>query len=393
MDSREGELYQKVCSWENLVEAYKKVKANKGCSGIDMETIEAFDQQWEQNLREIQRVLLQGQYKVSPVRRVYIPKASGGKRPLGIPTLRERIVQQAVRLVIEPILEKKFLPCSFGFRPGKSPKDAHKEVIRLRELGYHWVVDCDIRSFFDNVDHQLLLSWVAQDIPDRNIFNLIKQWLKAGVMEEGKLRKVTTGTPQGGIVSPVLSNLYLHRFDLAMQKRGYKLVRFADDFCVFAKRRDKAERIMTYISQIFQRLRLSLHSDKTRITTFEGGFVFLGFHFKGKWKIPSQKAIKAFKEKIKFVTCRNFPQSREELIRRTNEVVRGWGNYFKYGNSWRVFEDLDKYLRMRVRAFLDKRKAVYFANYRYPNYLLKRWGLMYLMDFYAGNAYSLLRGQ
>jgi len=178
-----------------------------------------------------------------------------------------------------------------------------------------------------------------------------------------------------------------------MQKRGYRLVRYADDFCVFAKRRDKAERILTFTHQVFQHLRLSLHPEKTRITTFEEGFAFLGFLFKGNWKVPSEKAITAFRKKIKIITCRNTPQSKEELIRKINEVVRGWGNYFKYGNPWRVFEKLDKYVRMRTRAFLGKRKAVYFANYRYPNYLFKRWGLISLMDFYSGNAYSLLRGQ
>lgn len=391
MKETHGELYQKVCSWENLIGAYRRVKANKGASGVDQETIAAFDKQWERNLKELQRTLLQGRYQVAPVLRVYIPKASGGKRPLGIPTLRDRIVQQAVRLVIEPILEGKFLSSSYGFRPGKSPRDAHRAVVALREQGYRWVVDCDIQDFFGSVDHQLLLSWVAQDILDKGIFQLIKGWLKAGVMEEGRVRKAITGTPQGGVVSPLLSNLYLHRFDLAMQKRGYRWVRFADDVCVFAKRRDKADRILHYVEEVLGRLKLTLHPEKTRIITFEEGFIFLGFLFKGKWKIPGEKAIRAFKEKIKLVTRRNTPQSREELIQRVNEVVRGWGNFFRYGNSRSVFRKLDSYLRMRIRCFLDKRKATYFANYRYPKYLLKRWGFLNLLDLYPGNSYSLLR--
>lgn len=380
-------------AWENLVAAWKRVKANRGCAGVDEETIAVFERQWEQNLRELQRVLREGKYQVSPVLRVYIPKASGGRRPLGIPTLRDRIAQQAVRLVIEPRLEREFSPVSFGFRPGRSPRDAHRAVVAYRKQGYRWVVDADIESFFDRVDHGLLLSWVAEEIKDKAIFRLIRAWLRCGVMEEMKVRKLITGTPQGGIISPLLANLYLHRFDQAMAARGYKLVRYCDDFVILTKRRDKAQRALRYVGEVLARLRLSLNLQKTRITTFEEGFDFLGFLFKGNWKIPRERAIAAFKEKIKHLTRRQQPVSREELIRRANEVVRGWGYFFKYGNSWRVFEKLDGYTRMRVRAFLDKKKATYFANYRYPNYLLKRWGLVSLLDLYPAGSYSLLRGQ
>ncbi|MFQ5539450.1 MAG: group II intron reverse transcriptase/maturase [Candidatus Binatia bacterium] len=380
-------------AWENLVAAWKKVKANRGSAGADEETVAVFERQWERNLRELQRVLREGKYQVSPVLRVYIPKASGGKRPLGIPTLRDRIVQQAVRLVIEPLLERKFSPASFGFRPGRSPHDAHRAVVIYRKQGYRWVVDADIESFFDRVDHGLLLSWVAEEVKDRAIFRLIRAWLKCGVMEEMRVRKLITGTPQGGVISPLLANLYLHRFDQAMEARGYKLVRYCDDFVILAKRRDKAQRAFRYAGEVLARLRLSLNLQKTQVTTFEEGFEFLGFLYKGNWKIPREKAARAFKEKIKHLTRRQQPVSREDLIRRVNEVVRGWGHFFKYGNSWRVFEKLDRYTRMRVRAFLDKKKATYFANYRYPNYLLKRWGLVSLLDLYPAGSYSLLRGQ
>jgi len=374
-------LRDKIVDKWNMHKAAKEVIAKGGSAGIDGVSTAEFNEKYKFNMRELHRQLQNGTYQPSPVLRVYIPKSDGSERPLGVPTVKDRIAQGSVKEVIEPIYEEKFCDCSFGFRKGKSQIDAVNKVEEYREQGYKWVVDADIKGFFDNIDHDLLIEFIREEITDGWVLGIIKSWLTAGVMTEGIKQPSSEGTPQGGVISPLLANIYLHQMDRILVKRGYKLVRFADDFVVLTKSKRKAKRALEVIEEIVRdKLKLELHPEKTKITNFGEGFVFLGFEFVAwRYKRPKKSALDKFKDKIREVTKRQQPWDVEKIIKWLNEKIRGWGNYYGHGNVKTLFVKLDRWIRMRTRSYMEKKKAVKNQNKRIPTSVLQKKGLVSLL--------------
>jgi len=376
-------LIDKVYSLPNLLESWYEVKANKGAGGVDKESIEEFEGNLNQNLKELHRLLKERRYIPSPVRGVLIPKSSSGDlRPLGIPTVRDRVVQQAIKRIIEPIFERKFKDVSYGYRPERGAREAIQKCKEYIASGYRWVVDADIASFFDTVDHKLLMKALNEEIADGTLLDLIERFLKSGVMKDGRLKATHEGVPQGGVISPLLANIYLHCFDSVMVERGYRLVRYCDDFVIFTKLRRKAERALQVTREILEdKLKLKLHPQKARIAhAFFDGFEFLGCLFKSGYIRPKDKSIESFKDKVRHVTRRQQPKKLDMIIERLNPVVRGWGNYFRYGNVNKLYQRLDEWMRMRLRSFLEKKRAVTHQNKRIGNWQLKSQGFVLLQE-------------
>lgn len=351
-------LIDKVYDLRNLNEAWKAVKRNKGAAGVDQVSVTRFEKDLERNLRRLHQRLRDGTYEPPPVRRVYIDKADGSKRPLGIPTVADRVAQMATVRVLTPIFEAVFLPCSYGFRQGHSTRTAIAMVEEYRKQGFRWVVDVDFKSYFDTLDHEVLMAKVKERVTDGRILGLIRSWLTAGVMSDGNLTYQTTGTPQGGVISPLLANIYLHSLDLALTKWGYKVVRYADDLVVLCLSRNKAKTALGLLKQMAEgELRLTLHPEKTRITRFYEGFDFLGFTFKGHYRVARKRALEKFKDRVRELTPRQTHRKLQEVVADLNPVIRGWGNYFRLGHMKGRFETLDQWIRMRLRSIVLKRKA------------------------------------
>lgn len=375
-------LIDKVYELRNLYEAWKAVKRNKGAAGVDKVSIARFEQNLQANLRRLHEQLRDGAYKPPPVRRVYIDKPDGSQRPLGIPAVADRVAQMATVRVLAPIFEAVFLPCSHGFRQGYSTRTAIAMVEDYRKQGYRWVVDVDFKSYFDTLDHEVLMAKVKERITDGRILGLIRSWLTAGVMSDGNLTYQTTGTPQGGVISPLLANIYLHSLDLALTKWGYKVVRYADDLVVLCKSQNKAKTALGLLKQMSEgELRLTLHPEKTRITRFYEGFDFLGFTFKGQHRVARKRALEKFKDKVRELTQRHTHRTLEEVIAELNPVIQGWGNYFRLGHMKGRFEALDQWIRMRLRSKVLKRKAhrSRVASDVLPNKRLESLGLVSLL--------------
>lgn len=357
-------LFDRIYRPDILWRAWEEVKANRGSPGVDDQAIEQIEQQGVEGfLQSIAEDLKAGRYRPQAVLRVYIPKPDGRQRPLGIPTVRDRVVQQACKIVIEPIFEANFLDNSYGFRPKRSAAQAVKAVKDALWRG-RYVVDADILSYFDTISHDLLETILKKRISDRRVLKLVRQWLKAGIMEEGEWRLSEMGSPQGGVISPLLSNAYLHVFDMYWQQRYShlgKLVRYCDDFVIICNRKRDAEEALQAVEQILKRLKLTLHPTKTRVVSIEDGegFEFLGFHFQkvrskrsGKpvpmnW--PGHKAMKAIRSRIGQLTNRSWMNvTLTEVVENLNPVIVGWRSYFRVGNSTRKFQQLDSYVRMRL---------------------------------------------
>jgi RNA-directed DNA polymerase len=374
-------LIDKVYGRKNLWTAWRRVRANKGAHGLDRVTIHAFEADVRTHLEEIQRKLMEHRYEPQPVRRVYIPKSSDPKqrRPLGIPVVADRIVGQALLQILDPLFDPEMSDRSFGFRKGRKAHQAISTVIQDGKDGFRFVLDADIASFFDRIDHQVVMSRVRARIADGRVLDLIEAFLKAGVCEAGVVSVPTEGTPQGGVISPWLSNLVLDDLDKAIEAKGWRHVRYADDFVVLCTTHQEAQEALAYIKEVLAALKLSLHETKTRLTDFWAGFEFLGFRFRCHRLGIRPKSIERFKDKLRTLTRRLQGRNVEAVIAEVSPVVRGWAQYFGCAEVGSLFRTLDCWIRMRVRSFRFKRRCRE-DNHRLPNRRLSKWGLLSLQE-------------
>jgi len=388
-------LYDKVYAPKNLERAWEKVRSNRGAGGVDRQSITDFEREKEKHLEELHRLLREKRYKPLPLRRVYIPKGSGEKRPLGIPTIRDRVVQQALLNILEPVFEPTFHESSYGFRPLRSAHQAIEHVQQSARGGKEWVLEVDIRKYFDTVSHELLLDAVNEEVSDGSVLRLIRMFLEAGVMEEGGKMPTEEGTPQGGVISPLLANIYLNRFDWEMAKRGHDMVRYADDLVVLCPTREEAERALGDVRRMIEgKLHLQLHPDKTRIIYHaEGSFDFVGFLIHRRYLWPRMKTLMRFKEKVRYATRRQQGRNVQKVIARLNPILRGFGNYYRVANIKGLCEELDGWIRMRVRCFMERKRAVKHQNRRISNAALASLGLVSLLTVYTDSLLLPAMGQ
>ena len=368
-----------------MMQAFKAVKKNRGAAGIDKVSIEMFQQNLDVNLAALKRDLkTRGKFIPKPLRRVWIPKdAKGTKfRPLGIPAVRDRVAQEVVRRLLEPIFEPLFHDCSFGFRPQRSCHSAINRVLSFHEEGDRVTLDADISGFFDNIPHKLIVNAVAEEVADGNILSLVEKFLAAGVMDNGVFKPTTIGTPQGGVISPLLANIVLNQLDWRLEKAGYRFVRYADDFVVACANRQEAKAALEFIEEIMTDLELSLSPEKTKIASYGKGYEFLGFRLSSTSRTMRTKSLEKFKTKIRELTrrCHNLDA---RVIVKLNQVIRGTANYFatNFSTCIKLFQKLDKWIRMRVRCMKFKRKSE-FDNYRLRQGSFdKKLGLLKMLSF------------
>jgi RNA-directed DNA polymerase len=353
-------LIDKVYSLGNLEAAWRQVKSNRGSSGVDHVTIGGFSVHLEANLARLSEHLREGEYRPQAIRRKWISKpGSSEKRPLGIPTVRDRVVQAAMRNVLEPIFERDFAEHSYGFRPGKGTKAALRQVWKLLSGGAVWVVDADIRSYYDTIPHRGLMEKIEAKISDGRVLDLIRAFLTQEVLESAQSWSPEEGTPQGAVLSPLLSNIYLDPLDHQMEALGYAMVRYADDFVILCRSEGEARRALSEVEGWMAQAGLQLHPVKTRVVDARqrGGFDFLGYHFERGYRWPSKKSLSKHKEAIRAVTRRTSGKSLQEILEVVNSKRRGWFEYFKHSHST-TFGRLDEWVRMRLRSILRRRQGL-----------------------------------
>lgn len=347
-------LIDKVSAPGTLAVAWTKVLANKGAAGVDGQSLEKFAARSDLYLAELSRALATGTYRPQPVRRVDIPKGDGGTRPLGIPAVKDRIAQTAMKLVIEPIFEVGFLEGSYGFRPGRGCHDALREVDRLLKEGFTFVVDADLKAYFDSIPHEPLMERVEDRVSDGRVLDLLRGWLRADVMRGTERWTPTAGAPQGAVISPLLANIYLHPLDARMAALGYRMTRYADDFVVLCRSREEADAALAEIRRWVDANGLSLHPDKTHVGDCRQdgeGFDFLGYRFEAGRRWVREKSLKRFKDRIREKTGRSRGDSLARIVSDLNPMLKGWFGYFKHACP-RQFSTLDGFIRRRLRAIL-----------------------------------------
>ena len=365
--------------------AFKNVKRNRGAAGVDKVSIDMFDANLELNLLCLMGALKDRSFTPKPTRRVYIPKDSSGKemRPLGIPAVRDRVAQEVLRILLEPIFEPLFHGASYGFRPGRNCHQAIETALHLHnEEELTNVVDADISGFFDNIPHPVIMQALAHEIADGNILTLVERFLRAGVMDNGQFFATRVGTPQGGVLSPLLANITLNILDWALEDHSLRFVRYADDFLVLTKTRDQAESALVTIKEEIAKLGLSLSEEKTKVTTYAKGYAFLGFDLSSKSRTMRGKSLKKFKDKVRDLTIRKHNFESDKVIGRLNRVIRGTANYFatSFSTHKYLFQQLDKWIRMRLRAMKFKKKLGT-NNRRMKTLSFRKLGLLSMLDF------------
>ena len=390
-------LIDKVCKKSNLEAAWQRVHANRGGSGVDGVTVHEYQARWQRELECLHDLLTRDRYVPQPVRRVMIPKpGSREKRPLGIPAVRDRVVQTALRHVLEPIFECDFAEHSYGFRPGRGCKDALRRVDSLLKAGHIWVVDADLKSYFDTIPHDRLMARVEERIADGRVLSLLRGYLKQGVMDGLKEWQPEAGTPQGAVISPLLANLYLNPLDWLMASKGWEMVRYADDFVILCRSREEAENALSTVSGWVTEAGLTLHPGKTRIVSEAEGFEFLGYRFEKGRRWPRQKSKDKHKDAVRKETRRCNGYSLSEIIARLNPKLRGWYGYFKHCHK-RIFRDHDGWVRRRLRTILNYRekrkrwKYTHADHQRWNNAFFQTHGLFSLTMAHAVECQSLNR--
>jgi len=380
-------LIDKVFRPRTLDAAWVTVKRNGGSAGTDHQSIKDFERDLAGEIERLAEELRTGNYRPRPIRRVYIDKpGSKEKRPLGIPCVRDRVVQAALRLVIEPIFEKDFVPHSYGFRPRRGSKDALREVDRLLKAGYTHVVDADLKAYFDSIPHEPLMAVIGRYIADGRVLGLIEGFLKQGILEGIALWTPEKGSPQGAVISPLLANLYLHPVDMAMAAAGHEMIRYADDFVILCRSREEAEKALALVQRLTLERGLTLHPDKTRVVDIAcpgHGFDFLGYLFEGGTRRPRKKSLKKLKDAIRSKTGRSNGHSLTVIIEEVSRTLRGWFEYFKHSNKW-TFPAMDSWVRRRIRSILRKRTGHRgisrgFDHQRWPNQFFREHGLFSLV--------------
>lgn len=384
-------LIDKVYRPETLYAAWIKVKRNKGKPGTDHQSIDTFERNLVAEITRLAEELRTGTYQPRPIRRAYIKKlGSKDKRPLGIPCVRDRVVQAALRMVIEPIFEREFVAHSYGFRPGRGSKDALREVDRLMQEGYTHVVDADLKAYFDSIPHDPLLAEICRYIADGRVLALIESFLKQDILEGLTLWTPEKGSPQGAVISPLLANLYLHSVDVAMAAAGFEMIRYADDLVVMCRTEESAHKALALVQDLATARGLTLHPEKTRLVDVcipGAGFEFLGYHFVNGTRWPRKKSLKKFKDAVRSKTGRSNGNSLAMIIGNVNGTLRGWFEYFKHSNKW-TFPSIDGWVRRRLRGILRKRIGLKgisrgLDHRRWPNRFFRDHGLFSLVDAHA----------